>query len=621
VRRPRLARAAACGVAAAALIAGLAACSNAGAPPGSSSSATAGTKTTGGTATVALPSGVSPNYIFPFTSIAYATEYNTLGFQELMYRPLYYFGDNGDSLDVNYPLSTANAPVYSNGDKTVTIDMKGWKWSNGETVDAQDVVFFLNMLEAEKANYYGYVPGLLPDNVASYKATSTDTLVINLKSAVSTLWFTYNQLAEITPFPESWDVTSATATAGSGGCATDTAADGWAKCKAVYKFLSAQADAAATYVSSPIWSVVDGPWKLAAYNATGNVSFVPNADYSGSPKPSLAEVTYKYYTDDSTEYTALRTGQLDVGYIPSADLPQKPTGQALPSTDPLGSGYSLSPYYPDAIEYFELNMNNPVLGPVFKQQYVREAMQEVMDQNGVDAAVYRGYSNPTPGPVPIEPPSQWVVPVEKENGGQGPYAFSIANAKALLTSHGWTEQGGVMTCTDPAKCGTGVAAGTKLSFSIDYPTGVAATTQMMSVYKSDAAQAGIDVALIGQSFNTIDGEDTTCSGAKCTWDVDGAGGWAWNGPGFEPTGEPLFATGAGANVGGYSNPTMDTLIQETHTSSSLSVFDQYATYTAEQVPFVWVPNPYAVQAVTTSLQGVTFSPLYAFLPEYWYFTK
>jgi hypothetical protein len=28
-----------------------------------------------------------------------------------------------------------------------------------------------------------------------------------------------------------------------------------------------------------------------------------------------------------------------------------------------------------------------------------------------------------------------------------------------------------------------------------------------------------------------------------------------------------------------------------------------------------------VQAVNTSLKGVAFNPLYAFTPEYWYFTK
>ena len=70
------------------------------------------------------------------------------------------------------------------------------------------------------------------------------------------------------------------------------------------------------------------------------------------------------------------------------------------------------------------------------------------------------------------------------------------------------------------------------------------------------------------------------------------GGWNFNGPGFEPTGEPLFATGAASNSGSYSDPTMDKLINATHTSSSLSAFDQYATYTAQQLPFIWTPNAY-----------------------------
>jgi peptide/nickel transport system substrate-binding protein len=35
----------------------------------------------------------------------------------------------------------ADAPVYSDGGKTVTVQLKGWKWSDGEAVNAQDVAF------------------------------------------------------------------------------------------------------------------------------------------------------------------------------------------------------------------------------------------------------------------------------------------------------------------------------------------------------------------------------------------------------------------------------------------------------------------------------------------------
>jgi peptide/nickel transport system substrate-binding protein len=57
-------------------------------------------------------------------------------------------------------------------------------------------------------------------------------------------------------------------------------------------------------------------------------------------------------------------------------------------------------------------------------------------------------------------------------------------------------------------------------------------------------------------------------GPKCAVQVFAYGGWSYDGPGFLPTGEPLFSTGAGSNSGNYSDPTMDRLITETHTSAS-----------------------------------------------------
>jgi peptide/nickel transport system substrate-binding protein len=631
-RRPRLARVAVAG-AAALLAVGIAACSSSSSPSSNTSSSSTPSSTAaavaGGNATVALPAGVTLNWIWPFIPLTSANEYNTEGFEEYMYRPLYEFGNNGNSVSVNYPLSLANQPVYSDGGKTVTISMKGWKWSNGETVNADDVVFWLNMMEAEKANYYGYTPGLLPDNLASYSATGPDTVVLHLKSAVSSIWFTYNQLAEITPMPMAWDVTAASAKAGSGGCTTDSASDKWAKCDAVFNFLTTQAKNVKTYATNPVWAVVDGPWKLSSFStaSAGPVTqFVPNPDYSGAPKAQLASFTYYAYTDDTTEYTALKTGQIDVGYIPSADLPPKSGTSVLPSTNPLGSAYNLEPAYQYGIYYMVINFNNPTIGPAFKQLYVRQALQDVVDQPGIDKAVYRGYAYPTSGGVPTQPQSQWVPSVQNANGGQGPYAFSVSTAKSLLTSHGWAEVNGVMTCqkagTASNECGAGVTAGTKLSLTMDYATGVQAFQEEVAVYKSDATQAGIAINLVPQSFNTIIGETTPCSpGPKCTWDILNFGGWNFNGPGFEPTGEPLFETGASSNPGSYTDSNEDKLINETHTSSSLGVFDQYATYTAQQLPFIWLPNAYAVQAVSSKLANVSFNPLFTWLPEYWNFTK
>ncbi len=616
-RKLRLAAVAAVG--AVALIA--AGCSSSSSTPPPSSS---GAAVSGGTATFALPPGTTDTWIFPFYAITNASVYDDEQFQWLMYRPLYMFGNNtNSSVAINYPLSPANPPVYSNGGKTVTVTMKGWKWSNGETVNADSVLFFLNMAIAEKANWYAYSPGLLPDNVVSAKA-SGNTLTIQLNQAYSSIWYTYNQLAELNPMPLSWDVTSLTGKPGSGGCTTDSAADHWAKCQAVYNFLTAQSKITATYATSPLWSVVDGPWKLSYFSTTGNVTFVPNKAYSGSPKPKLAAFKLVPYTDDATEYTALKTGQIDVGYIPPADLPQRPANSVLPATNPLGSSYALQPFYSFGIYYAQPNFNNPTVGYMVRQLYMRQALQEVFDQVGIDKAIYRGYSIPDSGPAPNAPPgNQWIPSIQNENSQEGPYPFNIAKAKALLTSHGWSEVGGVMTCQDPSKCGAGITKGEQAKFTYVYSTGQAAVTAMWETYKSDASEAGLDINLVGQTFNTIIGESAPCApmGPKCDVQVFAFDGWSFDGPGFEPTGEPLFQTGAGSNSGNYSDPTMDRLINETHTSSSLAIFHQYATYGAQQLPFIWAPNPYAIQAVTSKLHNVTFNALYTLLPEYWYFTK
>jgi peptide/nickel transport system substrate-binding protein len=583
---------------------------------GSSSTPTStGKAIKGGTVTWAEPPGAQPNYIWPFTPITNYSTYNSQGFQWLMYRPLYLFGGNNNTVSVNYPLSLANAPVYTNGGKTVTITMKGWKWSDGETVNASDVVFWLNMMKAEKANYAGYAPGLLPDNLVSAKG-SGNTVTLTLNKAYGSYWFTYNQLAEITPMPADWDVTSLGAAPGSGGCATSVS-----KCAAVYKFLAGQVKDTSTYATSKIWGTDDGPWKLSAFSPSGNDTFVPNKAYSGSPKPKIAVFKELPYTDDTTEYTALKTGSLDVGYVPDQDMAQKPANALIPSTDPL-SGYYLKPYLSYGIYYYQPNFNNPTFGAVFKQLYVRQALQEVNDQVGMDNTIYRGYSVPTSGGVPTTPANQWTPAIQKENNGQGPYPFSISSAKALFTSHGWKMVGGVMTCETPSKCGAGIHSGEQMKFTMDWATGTATTQQEVSIYKSDASKAGISINLVGQSFNTIEGEAAPCKpGPKCTWDVLMYGGWLFNGPGFEPTGEPLFETGAGSNSGSYSNAKEDNLINLTHTSSSLTVFHNYATYTAQQLPYIWMPNSYTVEAVTNNLHHVAFNSLNTLLPEYWYFTK
>ena len=159
---------------------------------------------------------------------------------------------------------------------------------------------------------------------------------------------------------------------------------------------------------------------------------------------------------------------------------------------------------------------------------------------------------------------------------------------------------------------------------MDYATGVAAFQQEVAVIKSDMAQAGIQLNLVPQSFNTIIGETAPCKPARqaAPGTVLNFGGWNFNGPGYEPTGEPLFQTGAASNSGSYSDPTEDKLINETHTSNSLSVFhavrDVHRRAAAVHLDAEHLRGP---GGVSSKLANVAFNPLATLLPEYWNFTK
>ena len=594
---------AAAGAAAAALV--IAACS--GSTGGLGSGKPAGAIQKGGTATFALPPGAVPNWIFPFIDSAHSSIDNRNQFEYLMYRPLYWFGDNGQPVP-NDSLSLASPPAFSNGNKTVTITMKNYKWSNGEAVTATGVEFWLNMMAAEKAHWAYYVPGGLPDNLSSWKVTSPNQIVLNLKSAYSPSWFTDNELSQITPLPMAWDMTSATA---KGDCATKVSA-----CPAVWQYLYNQAKQVSTYGHSPLWKIVDGPWRLTSYQTTGQSVFTPNKSYSGPVKPHLSQFVETPFTTEDAELNVLRSGQISVGYLPTTDLAQKP---AI-----AGSGYNLNVWIDAGINYFPENFNNPTVGPIFRQLYFRQAFQHLINQPEYITKIFQGYASPTYGPVPVSPPNPFVDSFEKAN----PYPFSVSAAKSLLTSNGWTvHPGGTSVCSKPGSgaghCGPGVTAGAKLSFSLQYASGTTSLTQEMESLKSTASGVGISLNLSQAPFDEVISSSVPCkpSQASCNWQLDNwGGGWSYSMDHF-PNGDLIFGSGAGDNFGSYSSSQTDQLITETdHVPGTISKAEDYE---ARNLPAIFMPKAdYQLTEIKNNLHGVTpQEPTFNITPEDWYFTS
>ena len=579
--------------------------------------ATPGGGPSSGTITYAEAPGAAPNWIFPYTGYLNFSASNINQFQQLMFRPLYFFGEGPTAAYVP-SLSLANTPVLSNGDRTITIHLKGWRFADGQIVDASSVLFFLNLYHADPTNYGDYTPGKgIPDDLASASGSGL-TVVLHMKSAVNPNWILYNYLSEITPMPNRWDMTSAHA---AGRCALDPygAASTDASCKAVEAYLDKLAPEASTFASAFWQGGDDGPWKLTSFDSAGNATFQPNASYSGPQKGQVRFVKEVAYTSESAELSDLQAGKLDLGYIDPADLtaPAAKPGEPGANLAALNAKFRMSVTVPYAFTFAQLNFSasNP-LQAEFQQLYIRQALQESVDEVGIVHNIDANYATPTYSPLPsTAAPALSKTPASH-------YAYNPTAAKALLTSHGWTEVGTVMTCTNPGTtaghCGANIAEGATLSFSLMYVTGDPLVDGTVTTLVSDWDSIGITVTATANTFNLLAAACTTGSGTP--WSMCWSGqSWTYQ-PNFYPSGDQTFLSGAQSNWGGYDDPQMNALINaDTTGKASLSSYEQYA---ADQLPVLYLPTEETVSETSRSLKssiGWTPNALSNFLPEYLHF--
>jgi peptide/nickel transport system substrate-binding protein len=576
------------------------------------SSAKGGTPTQGGTATYAFNAGEGANYIFPLESGEFATQSNAADFYQLLWRPLYWFGANGNS-QLNTSLSLADPPQFSADGKTVTIKLKPYVWSDGTAVTTRDITFWDNLVTANKKNYSSYTPGNYPDNLVGTKVVSPTEIQLTFNKAYNQQWLLYNELSQIVPLPQqAWDRTSQTGKVGNYDESTSGAV-------AVYNFLDGLSKKLSTYAKNPIWQTVDGPWRLTAFDTNGNFTMVPNPKYSGPVKPHLAEFKEQSYTDTSAEFNALESGQgPDYGYISNIQQPRQPVLNRL--------GYREVNEYDFVIDYNAINFNNPTLGPVFKQLYIRQVLQELTNQGGIDTNYYDGDAYPSCGPIPPEPNNSFIDSYVKSC----PIRYDPAKAAATLRAHGWSVvKNGVDTCqspgTGPSNCGANIPMGQKLEIPYIYPTGSIVFPKTVAQEASDADAVGVKYDLKALPYNEANSQTVSCTPSQpvCKWGIS-AYGWIYS-PDFYPSGESLFETGAGDNPGNYSDPKADALINATTLKTSETpqqALDKYQDYLAQQIPVVWQPNTFVLDEIRSKLQGTT--PINVFgniTPENWYFTK
>lgn len=516
----------------------------------------------GGVLTVALPPDTNLDWYIPLNTPASDQVYNGW-LEDQIYQPLIYLNDAYNIVPAN---SVAQRITYNKQGTIYHVFLnKKWHWSDGLPVTSRDLMFTWNVVKAASAKnapapwpFVGAGTGDIPFGIKSVVANNAYEVTFTLDHPANQQWFIYNGLIQLPPMPAQ---------------TLDKYGSNWSR-EVAYLGSVGSNPATAEKVS-------DGPFRLTS--ATTNVHWVlrPNTKYDGH-KAAVSKLVFAYEASDTAEFAALRTGTVNFGYIDPSQLTAAGALKAVGDT--IFPGYSLGVFWT------EMNMwpASPYKA-IFDQLYVRQALMKSTDQQAIVKDLYHGYGVPQYGPIPATPRTKFYDPK-----AEPVVPYNLTAAKKLLTSHGWREVNGVMT-----------KGGLKMQFPLIYVSGNETTLQQVQLMQQDWSHIGVKVTLKGENFNEF--ISTTSDKTNTSWGLAVGSGWDYNGPGWMPTGGQLFSSTAPSGTG-YSNQHEDYLINRTHMpyaspAQFMKAFYAYEAYTAAQLPFLWLPNPAAIDVAGPTLIG------------------
>lgn len=201
------------------------------------------------------------------------------------------------SYDENGQLVPELAESYEMSDDALTYTFKmrdGLKWSDGETLDANDVVYSWNRLaNPDTAADYSYLTSAIATN-------SDGTLQVEASEDGKT--FTVHLVApcayflDLCAFPAFYPVPQQAVESADGA---DTNPGAWAL--------------EAGFVTS-------GPMKLTAWSHNESMTYEPNENYWAADKVSLTKINFMLSSDDTAIYNAFKDGSLQFADTIATDV-------------------------------------------------------------------------------------------------------------------------------------------------------------------------------------------------------------------------------------------------------------------------------------------------------------
>ena len=277
--------------------------------------------------------------------------------------------------------------------------------------------------------------------------------------------------------------------------------------------------------------VGNGPFKMSEPWAHDQYVKVEKFDDYYGTKPKIDGVEFKILADQDAAFLEFQAGNLDFTSIPSGQIQatvdqygESPDGYTVNAGEQVSLGEEL------AIYYLLLNVEDEAMA----KADVRKAISLAIDRQDICDKVFEGTRSPATGIVPpgIVGHMEDAFPAAK---------YDVEAAKAALAAAGYPDGAGFPKITLQYNSGSG-------------------HEDILQLVQEDLKAIGIESELVGsewaQYLDKLDAGDYQVARL----------GWIADYPIMDNFLYPLFKTGSADNFSNYSNPEVDSKLEEARTT-------------------------------------------------------
>jgi peptide/nickel transport system substrate-binding protein len=321
-------------------------------------------------------------------------------------------------------------------------------------------------------------------------------------------------------------------------------------------------------------SVGTGPFKFKEWVKDDHATFVKYTGYHLG-EPALDSYIFRVVKDTTAVVASLKTGEADWGSVPPTSYDEM-TKQSNVTTTKYDT-------YNFEFAAFQIDATKTTL---FQQKEVRQALTYALDRDAMAQAIYNGLATVAQG---TEPTLSFAYAPDQM---KTKYTYDPKKAAQLLDAAGWAAGSDGIRAKD----------GKKLQFTIWTNAGNKARESLITVMQQQWKAIGVDATPKTEDFASLvtritETHDFEVAMLGFSWDVDPDQGTMWS----------TSAYTGGFNLGKYSNPQVDKLVDsgltELDTAKRKQIYIDMQNAVLDDAPSIILVFPQGIASVNKRLHN------------------